>query len=165
MAVCYIMREIPIEERFWKHVDISGEDNCWNWTGSMFQKGYGCVKYKGKLFGAHRISYMIHNGGIPDKLFICHTCDNRRCVNPKHLYAGTAADNSRDMVERKRFFKGKRRSVAPLGTKWCSQCSSYLPVEDFTKNRSCSDGLDYYCKKCHNRIETNKYHEKIAAVA
>ncbi len=71
--------------------------SCWEWT-SAITRGYG--RYKG--YPAHRISWMIHNGKDPHGMYVLHTCDNKKCVNPDHLYLGTQSDNMRDMWGRKR---------------------------------------------------------------
>lgn len=95
-------------ERFWSRVDTSGgEDACWPWIGRLHKGGYGrfAVDKRHKGGYAHRQAYELSVGPIPEGLFVCHHCDNRKCVNPKHLYAGTHEDNMRDMVERGRTAK------------------------------------------------------------
>lgn len=85
---------------------IKSENGCWNWIAATRGKtGYGAFKYKGKTVDSHRVSFLFYNGEIPDGLLVSHTCDNRLCVNPNHLFLGTHKDNYDDMVN-----KGRRPS-------------------------------------------------------
>lgn len=87
---------------FWSKIEKT-EDGCWIWKGaSGGRQGYGSFSYKGKAYRAHRLAWSLENGPIPEGHFICHRCDNPPCVNPAHLFAGTALDNVRDMWEKGR---------------------------------------------------------------
>lgn len=89
-------------ERRVERVPFSG---CWIWVGQT-NGVYGQLYSRGKVVGAHRLSWMAHRGEIPDGLFVCHHCDVPLCVNPDHLFLGTCRDNAADMVR-------KGRSPAP----------------------------------------------------
>ncbi len=77
------------------------ENDCWNFKGAL-RSGYGAIKYNGKICGAHRVSFEITNGKIPDGLLVCHKCDNKKCVNPEHLFLGTYKDNMQDCLKKGR---------------------------------------------------------------
>jgi hypothetical protein len=87
-------------ERFWLKVEKSA-DGCWVWTAST-RNGYGRFSVEGSEEYAHRYSYQLSRGDIPDGLIVRHRCDNPLCVRPDHLELGTKAENSQDMVERGR---------------------------------------------------------------
>jgi hypothetical protein len=88
-------------DRFWQYVERKGPEECWEWAGSKDRLGYGQFWADGKPRRAHRIAYMLHNG-TPEDDCICHSCDNRACCNPNHLWEGSQADNMKD-----RFQKGR----------------------------------------------------------
>lgn len=80
-------------------------DECWEWTAAINSSGYGMIGLGRRTDGtvhAHRAAFKIYVGEIPDGLDVCHTCDNRICVNPNHLYTGTRKDNMQDCVKRGR---------------------------------------------------------------
>ena len=78
---------VDLKSRFWQRVSRRGEDQCWPWVGSRQSDGYGRMEICGKARSAHRLSYEIHVGPIPDGKVIDHTCQNKLCVNPSHLEA------------------------------------------------------------------------------
>jgi hypothetical protein len=86
--------------RFWSKVDKSGD--CWLWTGSRHRFGYGMMQIGRRPWTAHRISYAIAHGPIPDGAMVLHSCDNPQCVRLDHLRIGTARDNAADAVARGR---------------------------------------------------------------
>jgi hypothetical protein len=101
---------VPLEERFWQRVAVS--DGCWEWTGTRDKDGYGEISRPGTNAGkvrAHRLSWELHNGDVPEGLWVLHRCDNPPCVRPDHLFVGDYLANIRDMME-------KGRAKRPLST-------------------------------------------------
>lgn len=101
-------------ERFWSYADMSNLNGCWNWKLVLTKRGYGAIRLLNRPFQAHRFSKMVVGYLIPPKMLACHTCDNRKCVNPDHIYIGTPKQNSQDMVLRHRVPVGERRHNAVL---------------------------------------------------
>lgn len=140
---------------FWQKIDRSaGPKACWPWTGYIMYKGYGWLP--GVIEGstsrrAHRVSYELTFGSVPSTKYVCHSCDNRACCNPRHLWIGSAADNNRDMLDkgrarrtgtkkrvtteadvramRREYIKGSKPTLAELATKYgVSQGTVYKVV-------------------------------------
>lgn len=96
---------------FFKHVRVL-KNGCWLWTGRLRKNGYGRMKVNGKDERAHRVSWWIHRGEIPDDLCVLHKCDTRACVNPECLFLGTRKDNYDDMRQKGRHSHGESHSAA-----------------------------------------------------
>ena len=104
------------EVNFWAKVQKTGA--CWLWIAGKDYGGYGSFQHK----RAHRLSYEMHVGPIPKGMFVCHSCDVPACINPAHLFLGTARDNVRDMIA-----KGRLPSRVLGTTGPCGNCSAIIP--------------------------------------
>lgn len=104
------------KDRIERRVDRLTRPGCWLWTGAIDGAGYGAIKDKGRQFAAHRAAFAAFVGSIPDGAFVCHRCDVKACVNPDHLFLGTALDNMRDKVAKGRHVasSGERNGSAKL---------------------------------------------------
>lgn len=97
-------KSIPLKERLLRRREIT-QSGCWEWTGCRTNSGYGMTNTeedRKKTIGTHRASYQIFIGSIPDGVCVLHKCDNRGCFNPDHLFLGSHADNTADMISKNR---------------------------------------------------------------
>jgi len=131
-------KKYEVLSRFLEKVDRKSDQECWLWTGSKVNRGYGQFKFTPtKNISAHRSAYLLMIGEIPDGLHVCHKCDVKTCVNPSHLFLGTGEENHED-----KRLKGRARNqhwrvnmsicirghtdawaVTPNGTRYCKRCA------------------------------------------
>lgn len=109
------IRALPLtQERIKKRIEVDPETGCWNWTGVLHRQGYGMIRSGRTNHLTHRASFKVFKGEIPDGMFVCHHCDNRKCVNPDHLFLGTVQDNQADMKRKNRSVYGEKCKTSKL---------------------------------------------------
>jgi hypothetical protein len=134
------------EERFAK-----GND-CWQWMNSKGSGGYGLFCFKGRLQGAHRVSYQLYVGDIPKGMHVCHRCDNPSCVNPSHLFLGTALDNAHDRDKKGRCQSGENhyraklteKQVKEIREKWANGARNIDLSREFGVDKRNISNIVYY---------------------
>lgn len=123
---------------------------CWEWLSAQQPRGYGFFTMYKKERGhtncelAHRASWMLHNGPIPEGQFVCHRCDNPSCVNPAHLFIGSAQDNVSDMIQ-----KGRDRLIGRPRVSHCAHGHELIGANllaSRTGKRACRA-----CYQCRDR--------------
>lgn len=101
-----------LKDALYHHCNHDDPNQCWLWTGPVNNTGYGLAFFKNKQTLAPRSSWEVHNGPIPDGMYVLHRCDTPACINPAHLFLGTAMDNTRDMIAKGRAPWQKKKSTA-----------------------------------------------------
>lgn len=138
-----------LEQRFWSMVEKT--DGCWLWTGALNDAGYGMISDRaGTVSGstakrAHRMSYELHKGPIPDGLHLLHSCDVRKCVNPDHLSVGTNQDNIADRVSK--------------GRSYWSQQTHCKHGHEWTEENTVYNKKQRVCRACDSR-RSKEYHAR-----
>lgn len=137
--------------RFWSRATVLSDSECWKWNHGL-NSGYPAVRMNGKTRRCSQIAWEVANGRpFPDGLRACHVCDNPLCVNPSHIYAGTAKDNARDMIERNRHANASATA--------CAKGHAYTPENTHYFTRD--GGPRRRCRACQ-RTYLKKYRSKKA---
>lgn len=134
-------------DRFWLKVDKTGEGGCWVWTAGKFSSGYGAAVVNGRTRPAHRVSYELVVGDVPDGLQLDHLCRNRSCVNPAHLEPVTCRTN---------LLRGETLAAANAAKTHCPQGHPYDDVNTYV---SPGRGLRH-CRECMRRNRLASYHRR-----
>ena len=103
-----------MRSRLYDKILMSDEESCWPWLGARNSRGYGNLRIGDTVQTAHRVSYIVHNGPIPEGLHVLHACDQPSCQNPSHLFTGTAKDNAHDRNTKGRTAKGSANGKSKL---------------------------------------------------
>jgi hypothetical protein len=120
-------KPVPFLDRFWSRVAEGEPDECWEWIGARGPQGYGMFQVKIRMARrAHRISYELAHGPIPEGMQVLHRCDNPPCVNPAHLRLGTARDNTYDMLAKGRHV-GAAKTHCPQGHPY-NEANTYVSI-------------------------------------
>lgn len=113
--VDYVNDSIKLVTRFWGYAGDRIPGQCWNWRAGIFANGYGQFRWSKRKVKAHRVAWQLVYGPIPTGKIICHTCDNKRCVNPMHLFIGTHKDNAVDRERKGRGGDGGSKTKKEIG--------------------------------------------------
>lgn len=128
-------KKISLLDRLLNKIIIDQNTDCWEWQGGKNNIGYGLIRDGDRMRLTHRVSYEEHNQKlIPKYMCVCHSCDNRSCVNPKHLWVGTMYDNMHDMIKKGRSNTRMIGKSQPKGI--CNVCGAIKPVNILARNHN-----------------------------
>ena len=144
----------PLAERFWAKVLPEPNSGCWLWTGALTNRGYGNISVGRKRFKpATHVSLALHERHVPEGLFALHRCDNRLCVNPEHLFVGSAADNKHDAMRKGRA-SPPPLNQGPRSHKEFCHLGHRLEGDNY---RLCADGK----RRCHECAKLRKKQRRL----
>ena len=140
----FIDGDDSLRNRFLAKVRKGADGECWQWIGATIKGGRGQISVKGRLQVAARVAYQLYRGTIPSGMYVCHSCDNANCVNPSHLWIGTAADNHRDGTGKGIIWQSVPRKLCRHGH-----------VIDGVR----TDGRGRFCRTCKAMWDAGRYAE------
>ncbi len=138
-------------QRFEEKISIEPTSGCWLWTAGVNAMGYGFIGINQRPYLAHRVSWELHNGPIPNNTLVCHHCDNPPCANPNHLFLGTHQDNSDDKYRKNRAvnaqsklthcarghpYSGINLHISPSGYRRCRACDRDHMRISYARNKA-----------------------------
>lgn len=141
-----------IYEKFDEYTTPVTESGCIIWLKAISKKGYGRATFNGRVVPAHRVSYILSEGEIPDGMIVCHSCDIPSCVNPNHLFLGTHKDNAQDAIK-----KGRHTCQNREGKEWpTAKLKDWQALEIINSNESTGVLAEKYglCARSIRRIKT-----------
>jgi len=146
-----------LDPDFWNNTQPVPFCGCFLWTRGTISSGYGHLEVEGRLVLAHRRSWELTYGPIPKGLFVLHRCDTPSCVNPRHLFLGTAGDNARDMVAKGRIITPwKKKDSCRRGHPF-DEKNTYIDADGCKNCRKCKLDWDKRNREAINRSARARY--------